>query len=84
MNCSCKIQKGRTDGSVAPKLCKVHKRIVLEMIDKCIWWANDVSTKQFYSHDYHSGGKDVLDRLLAGRARVEHGEPFDGYTEIND
>lgn len=84
MNCSCKIPRGCTNGYLAPKLCKIHKRIALEMIDKCIWWAKDASTNTMYNAAYQQCGKDMLVRFNAGRARVERGEPFDIYTEIND
>jgi len=84
MNCSCKIPKGPTNGFLAPRLCPIHKRIALEMIDKCIWWAKDASANTLYKAAYQQCGKDMLVRFEAGRARVERGAPFDCYTEIND
>jgi hypothetical protein len=80
MNCSCKIPRGRTNGSRVPKLCAIHKRIALEMIDKCIWWVQYSLDRP----DYNAGAKgcasDLLICMKAGRSRVEKGESFNSYS----
>jgi hypothetical protein len=82
MNCTCEIPQGRTDGPSAPKLCPTHKRIVLEVIDKCRWWPQSYIDRP----DMPEGVKAMMGELLvhfdAGRSRVEEGGPFDSYSQV--